>query len=132
VPSEFSRLITEALKLVDRCYCPYSGFHVTAVLEDSDGRLHSGVNVENASYGLSLCAERNAVVSAVASGSKEFTRLLVHSPDGEPVPCGACREVLAEFCSASFPILIKGPEEERIVTLGELLPERFALPSRKR
>lgn len=122
----FANLLDVASGLVDRCHCPYSDFHVTAVLEDSSGKLHCGVNVENASLGLTLCAERSALVSAVSSGSMEFRRLLVHSPDGEPVPCGACREVLAEFCPEKFPIMISGPGGNRIMTLGELLPERFS------
>jgi cytidine deaminase len=111
------------------CHAPYSGFRVSAVLEDSDGVLHPGVNVENASYGLTMCAERSAVAGAVSSGSIRFARLLVHSPDGPAMPCGACRQVLAEFCGDSFPILVLLPDgsvEEK--TLGELLPNAFRIP----
>jgi len=111
--------------LAGKAYCPYSGFRVAALLEDADGRLHPGVNVENGSYGLTICAERSAVLHAVTANVRSFTRILVHSPDGEPLPCGACREVLAEFCADDFPILVSGPRGIRSLTLGELLPHRF-------
>jgi len=111
--------------LAASAYCPYSGFHVAALLEDVNGFLHPGVNVENGSYGLTICAERSAVFHAVTGNVRSFTRMLVHSPDGEPLPCGACREVLAEFCGNDFPILVSGPEGIRSLTLGELLPHRF-------
>jgi cytidine deaminase len=122
-----------AARLAEAAYCPYSGFRVAALLEDSGGGLHPGVNVENGSYGLTICAERSAVFHAVAANARCFSRMLVHSPDGEPLPCGSCREVLAEFCVDDFPILVSGPRGIRSLTLGELLPHRFpreALPGR--
>ncbi|HPF32218.1 MAG TPA: cytidine deaminase [Candidatus Sabulitectum sp.] len=123
-----SEMLREARCLVDNCYAPYSGFRVTAVLEDSDGHLHGGVNVENSSYGMTMCAERAAVFAAVASGSRRFRKMVIYSPDGPPVPCGACRQVLWEFCDESFRITVAtdgvGPREYR---LGDLLPEAFQL-----
>jgi len=110
------------------CHAPYSGFRVAAVLEDGEGCLHTGVNVENASYGLSICAERSAVAGAVSRGATTFRRILVHSPDGRAVPCGACRQVLAEFCGDSTPVAVLLPDggiEE--TTLGELIPDAFRL-----
>lgn len=116
-----------AEKLISSCYCPYSQFHVTAVIEDTDGKLHSGVNVENASYGLAMCAERSALFKAVSEGIRAFRRILVYSPDDLPIPCGACRQVLAEFCREDFQIIVVGPEETRTFTLAQLLPHRFKL-----
>ncbi len=118
-------LITKAKEAVLNCYCPYSEFHVTAVIEDEDGGLHSGVNVENSSYGLTVCAERAAVFSAVSRGHKKFRRILIYSPDGEPLPCGACRQVLAEFCDDDFQVTVATPGAVKHYTLAELLPHRF-------
>ena len=118
-------LLAKAKEAVSSCYCPYSGFHVTAVIEDIEGGLHSGVNVENSSYGLTICAERAAVFSAVSCGKKKFRRILVYSPDGDPLPCGACRQVLAEFCDDDFPVILATKHSIRYFTLAELLPHRF-------
>jgi cytidine deaminase len=120
-------LLAIARELVQNCHCPYSGFHVTAVIEDKHGNMFSGVNVENSSYGLTICAERSAVFRAVTDGSTSFRRILVYSPDGEPFPCGACREVLAEFCDKDFQVLIATEDSIRAYTLAELLPHRFRL-----
>lgn len=119
---EFLAIAKEA---VSHCYCPHSGFHVTAVIEDCEGGLHSGVNVENSSYGLTICAERAAVFSAVSRGQKKFRRILIHSPDGDPQPCGACLQVLAEFCNDDFPVILATPGSIRQYTLAELLPHPF-------
>ena len=118
-------LHAKAKEAVSSCYCPYSGFHVTAVIEDIEGGLHSGVNVENSSYGLTICAERAAIYSAVSCGKKKFRRILVYSPDGDPLPCGACRQVLAEFCDDDFPVILATKHSIRYFTLAELLPHRF-------
>lgn len=125
---ESSELLARARALIPLCHCPYSRFRVTSVLEDSDGRLHCGVNLENGSYGLSICAERVALGSALASGAKVFTRMLIHSPDGNPMPCGACRQVLSEFCPPEFQILVAAPDGGiRPFLLNELLPFAFSL-----
>lgn len=121
-------LVDIASRAVSNCYCPYSQYHVAAVIEDSRGVCHTGVNVENASYGLTVCAERIAVFTAVSSGSTEFRKILIHSPDGKPYPCGACREVLSEFCPPDFPVLISYNGQIDRVTIGELLPHRFLEP----
>lgn len=125
--NDLVRLREIAEKLISFCYCPYSEFHVAAVIEDTNGNLHFGVNVENASYGLAICAERNALFKAVSEGIRDFRRILVYSPDELPVPCGACRQVLAEFCREDFQIIVVGPEDTRTFTLAELLPHRFKL-----
>ena len=118
-------LLAKAKEAVSSCYCPYSGFHVTAVIEDDEGELHWGVNVENSSYGLTICAERAAVFNAVSRGQKNFRRILIYSPDANPLPCGACRQVLAEFCNDELPVILATPDSIKHYTLGELLPHRF-------
>ena len=124
-----SQLLNEAKQLIRQSYSPYSGFRVAAVLEDSDGHIHGGVNVENSSYGVSMCAERVALFAAVSAGSRTFRRILVHSPDGAPLPCGACRQALWEFCTAEFRILVSDHEGKLTeYRLGDLLPEAFELP----
>ena len=118
-------LLAKAKDAVSSCYCPYSGFHVTAVIEDDTGGLHRGVNIENSSYGLTICAERAAVFSAVSMGRTKFRRIMIYSPDGDPLPCGACRQVLAEFCDDDFPVILATPHSIKHYTLAELLPHRF-------
>lgn len=125
---DMNSLFERAKALVPLCHCPYSKFRVAAVLEDDRGRFHNGVNIENASLGLSICAERVALASAVADGSKGFLRIAVYSPDGLPVPCGACRQVLSEFCTGGFEVMVAGPDERVVLyRLAELLPSVFSL-----
>jgi len=123
------RMLEEARTLIGNSYSPYSGFRVAAVLEDTDGEMHTGVNVENGSFGISICAERSALFAAISAGSRSFRRMLIYSPDGAPLPCGACRQALWEFCNSDFILLIADPQGHiSSYTLGELLPESFELP----
>jgi cytidine deaminase len=106
-------------------YSPYSRFPVGAALLDHDGRVWTGANVENASYGLSMCAERNAVFAAVAAGARAFEAIAVAGPDGmKTMPCGACRQVLWEFGPAMRVVFLEGGEPAS-VPLAELLPGAF-------
>ena len=92
------KLLAAALAARENAYAPYSKFKVGAAVETADGHIFTGCNVENASYGLTCCAERNAVFAAIGSGARSFKALCVVADTEEPVaPCGACRQVLAEF-----------------------------------
>ena len=113
-------------------YAPYSHFHVGAALLCDDGRIFTGCNIENASYGVSSCAERTAFFKAVSEGAKDFRAIaIVGGPDGKTAgfcpPCGVCRQVMREFCDPeTFIILLENAEGERKeYLLKELLPESF-------
>ena len=123
-----NKLIFVAKKAMERAYTPYSNYQVGAALLCTDGTVFKGCNVENASYGLTNCAERTAIFSAVAAGKKEFKALaIVASGEAVPFPCGACRQVLAEFCPPDFPVYIAKGDGYETITLGELLPHSFSL-----
>lgn len=122
------RLIAAACEVRERAHAPYSKFRVGAALLDASGRIIAGCNVENASYGLTVCAERNAAFTAIAQGSKHFQALALATVGGV-TPCGACRQVLAEFCD-DLPIwLLDVDLPNRIVetSLNALFPGRFRI-----
>lgn len=118
-------LVVAARSARMHAYCPYSRFAVGAALESTDGRIFTGCNVENASYGLTVCAERAAVLAAVAAGVRRFRRLVVVADADPPVaPCGACRQVLMEF-GGELQVEGIGPRGRCRWTLAELLPDPF-------
>lgn len=125
------RLMPAALRAARNSYSPYSKFPVGAALLASDGTVFTGCNVENASYGLTLCAERVAIAGAVAAGKRRFKALAVAGGKTQAAcPCGACLQVLAEFCGPDFPILLaplNNPAKIESVTLSDLLPRTFTL-----
>ena len=129
-------LLTAAAAVRANAYAPYSRYAVGAAVRLADGRVVSGCNVENASYGLSLCAERVAIFRAVAEGGLSagdgahiVALALVLDGDPPPTPCGACRQVLAEFADASCTVYCANPAGAvRRFTLGELLPAAFSGP----
>ena len=118
-------LISAARSVQARAYAPYSHFRVGAALESSDGKVFLGCNVENASYGLTICAERSAVFAAVSAGATRFRRAVVVSDVDPPAaPCGACRQVLAEF-GLDLPIDGVGSKATVHWRLSDLLPAAF-------
>ena len=118
-------LFKEAEKAANNAYAPYSKFSVGAALLSQDGTIITGANVENRSFGLTICAERSAVVKAVSMGLRSYIAIAISTPDSKiPVgPCGACRQVLSEFMEPSSPVIFGGSSDERIrSTTGELYP----------
>ncbi|MBQ3604017.1 MAG: cytidine deaminase [Clostridia bacterium] len=126
------KLINAAMQARMESYSPYSGYSVGAAVLTASGEIFSGCNIENASYGATMCAERTAIFSAIAAGHKNFTAIaIVGGKDGEadlPYPCGMCRQVLSEFCDKDFKVIIARSETDfEEYTLGELLPHSFLL-----
>lgn len=118
-------LIRRARAVMRNAHAPYSKFHVGAAIEAEDGTIYVGCNVESASYGLTICAERMALGAAVAGGATRIARVVVTTEVDPPAaPCGACRQLLAEF-GLTMEIRAVGPTSERHWTLGALLPDAF-------
>jgi len=122
---EPSELLAAAVSARERAYAPYSNFSVGAALVAADGRIFAGFNVENASYGLSMCAERVAIYHALCQGVRQVEAIAVTGPDGvRTTPCGACRQVLHEFGPGMRVIFADGGRV-RVVPLSSLLPDAF-------
>ncbi len=121
------KLLKPALEAKEKAYAPYSKFRVGAALLTSDGSVYTGCNVENASYGLTVCAERVAAFKAVCDGKKVFKAILIVSDsDSTTPPCGACRQVLAEFAGEDMIIIsVDKVGNARFYSLSELLPWAF-------
>jgi len=118
-------LLAAARGAREHAYAPYSNFRVGAAVETDDGSIVTGGNVENASYGLSICAERAAIVRAVAEGHRRFRAIAIAGPEGVTTsPCGACRQFIAEFDPA-MPIVFTGLFAPVQTTAAELLPHSF-------
>jgi cytidine deaminase len=119
-------LLAAALAARQHAHAPYSHFQVGAALEDAEGRIHTGCNIENATYGLTLCAERVAVFKAMSEGAREFRRIAV-AADTEILtpPCGACRQILWEFCGDIEVMLVNPRGKTETLRMKELFPRAF-------
>ena len=124
---DIAELIAAAVAVRANAHAPYSRYHVGAAVRGASGRVYAGANVENASYGLALCAERSAVAAAVAAGEKSIRAVaVVTATSPAAAPCGMCRQVLAEFGDDALPIALTNDAGERQdTTLGALLPHAF-------
>ncbi len=125
-------LLKQAKNALQNAYAPYSSFYVAAALECADGSIFTGVNIENASYGATLCAERGAFAAAITQGKRDFVRILIIGGKGGEItdfcpPCGICRQVMGEFCKKEFEIILYNGKDYRTYTLTQLLPEGFRL-----
>lgn len=130
-PEHRSELIESALEASKRAYVPYSHFHVGASVLDDQGRIFSGCNIENSSYGATNCAERTAIFKAVSEGAKQIKALAVITDANEYArPCGICRQVLSEFAAEDFVLIALAPDKSyRELTMDELLPGAFGVQS---
>lgn len=122
---------TNLIKLVvdngKYAYVPYSHFPVSAILVTKSGELYSGVNIENASFGLTNCAERTAIFKAISEGVRDFSEIIIYGETEKPIsPCGACRQVMAEFFDKDLKVTLVAKDKSTVVmTVGELLPYSF-------
>lgn len=125
------QLVELAAAAAEKAYAPYSGCCVGAALLCGDGTVFTGSNIENASFGATVCAERTALFTAVHSGKRDFVRLAVAgSKEGKPYtfyPCGICRQTLCEFCPDDMPVLIATADGYERTTLCKLMPSSFSL-----
>lgn len=126
-------LCKKAIEVCEKAYSPYSGVRVGAALLTADGKIYTGVNIENGAYSSTVCAERVAFFKAVSEGEREFSAIAIAGVrDGKIIenfpPCGVCRQVMTEFCGEDFKILlVKDAESFEETTLGALLPKSFSL-----
>lgn len=121
-----NKLCDAARAVRENSYSPYSGCRVGAALLCDDGSIFTGVNVENASFSPTICAERSAFSSAISAGKRGFSAIAVCGGEKPFPPCGVCRQVMAEFCKPDFPILCISGDNVTRYTLAELLPHAFS------
>ena len=120
------KLIAAALAVRQNAHAPFSGFKVGSAVEDESGRVFTGCNVENATYGLTVCAERVAIFKAISEGARKFTRVVVAADtDVLTPPCGACRQILWEFCGDVELVMTNLRGKSERLRLGELFPRAF-------
>ncbi len=123
-------LLQKAIEARNSSYAPYSGFQVGAALLTADGKVYTGANIENAAYTPTICAERVAFFKAVNLGERNFAKIAITGgKSGETAgfcaPCGVCRQVMAEFCTDDFEIILGTPDDIKVYTLKEILPDYF-------
>lgn len=124
----YEELMKKAIDASTRAYVPYSKFPVGACVLTENDKTYTGCNFENSSFGLTICAERNAIGTAIADGERKIKAIAVYSPKQDNcTPCGACRQVISEFCDDNTDIIVKINDDLKIYKITELLPERFSL-----
>ncbi len=126
---DYQVLMDKAIEVSKFAYAPYSHFAVGACVVGESGNIYTGCNFENSSFGLTICAERNAIGTAIANGEKSIQAIAIYSPNSEDCsPCGACRQVISEFCGPEgIDVITLTSEGLKIRNLNEILPERFRL-----
>ena len=120
-------LFRMAVEASENAYAPFSNFHVGAALLTEDGKVFTGVNIENSSYGATICAERTAMVKAISEGARDFQSIAIAGNGGTSWPCCICRQFMYEFCPDIRVISGENEDELKVYTLKELLPEGFKL-----
>lgn len=124
---EIEQLIKQALDIKENSYSPYSNFRVASVVKTRTGKVYKGVNIENAAYGPSLCAERSALSSAITDGELEFDYIVINGDSHDTFPCGVCRQFILEFADKNTKIVIANSEDDySIYSIDELLPHSFS------
>ncbi len=126
---DYQVLMDKAKEVSKFAYAPYSHFAVGACVVGESGNIYTGCNFENSSFGLTICAERNAIGTAIANGEKNIQAIAIYSPNSQDCsPCGACRQVISEFCGPEgIDVITLTSEGLKIRNLNEILPERFRL-----
>lgn len=127
---KYEELMEKAIEVSKNSYCPYSKFAVGACVLTESGNVYTGCNFENSSFGMSICAERNAIGTAVANGERKMKAIAIYSPNQDNCfPCGSCRQVMHEFCTSDedFDVIVKEGDNLKVYNLGFLLPESFSL-----
>lgn len=128
---DYNALVEKAMKAKQNSYSPYSNFKVGAALLSKNGEIFTGTNIENASYGLTVCAERSAIFKAVSDGKRKFKAIAIACDTDNfdyAFPCGACRQVMAEFFSGDFDVIVSiNTGEYKVYKLSDLLPNAFRL-----
>lgn len=124
----YHELVEEALKAKEKAYAPYSHFRVGAALQTADGKIYTGCNVENASFGLAICAERVAIFKAISDGCQDFKAIaVVGDSDNFCSPCGSCRQVMAEFAPEMPVIMVGANKDYQVQKVRELIPGYFSV-----
>lgn len=125
--TDIKKLIKEALEIKNKAYTPYSNFNVGCVVKTKTGKIYRGVNIENASYSPTLCAERNALSTAITDGERDFAYIVVTGDSEYTYPCGVCRQFIREFADSDTKIIVaKDVENYKTYTIDDLLPYSFS------
>ena len=128
---KYKMLYKKAAEISKNAYAPYSDFKVGAALMTDEGRVYTGVNIENSSFGAGICAERTAFAKAVSEGERHFSAIAVYAEKDEAVPCGICRQFMYEFAPEIIVITGEGDGRLNVRSLEELLPDGFRVEGRK-